>query len=74
MPINLHRADDPRPTISALLADPSVRQPLKAVLRRWLDRDPVDAAEDAGILALALERFADERCGRAWTSALPDGK
>lgn len=54
---------DPRPSIPALLADPTVRGPLKSVLRSWLGRDPVDAAEDAGLLALALERVADERCG-----------
>ena len=65
---------DPRPTIPELLADPSVRTPLKAVLRTWGERDPVDAAEDASILALALERLADERCGRAWSAATPDGR
>lgn len=54
---------DPRPTIPALLADPTIRSPLKAVLRSWTARDPVDAAEDAGLLALALERLADEHCG-----------
>jgi hypothetical protein len=59
-------AADPRPTVSALLADPAVRNPLKAVLRTWAARDPVDAAQDAGLLALALERVADERCGRRW--------
>jgi len=57
---------DPRPTVRALLADPTVRRPLKAVLRRWLNRDPVDAAQDAGLLALALERLADERCAAAF--------
>jgi hypothetical protein len=54
---------DPRPTIPALLADPAVRPPLKAVLRSWAPREPVAAAQDAGLLALALERLADERCG-----------
>jgi hypothetical protein len=56
---------DPRPTVRALLADPAVRRPLKAVLRSWQGRDPVDAAQDAGLLALALERLADERCAGA---------
>ena len=69
---NMDAAADPRPTIPALLADPSVRTPLKAVLRTWAERDPVDAAEDAGLLALALERLADERCGRAWSAIMPD--
>ena len=57
---------DPRPIVRALLADPAVRRPLKEVLRRWSDRDPVDAAQDAGLLALALERLADERCAAAF--------
>lgn len=64
---------DPRPSIGGLLADPSVRAPLKQVLRGWAIRDPIDAAEDAGLLALALERRADERCGASsrsgWTPA-----
>jgi hypothetical protein len=63
---------DPRPTVLALLADPSVRAPLKAVLRTWAERDPVDAAEDAGLLALALERLADERCGCSWSAIMSE--
>lgn len=51
---------DPRPSITTLLRDPAVRHPLKSVLRAWTQRDPVDAAEDAGLLALAFERRADE--------------
>lgn len=57
--MNRQPAQDPRPSIRALL-DPGVRRPLKAVLRAWTDRDPLDAAEDAGLLALALERRVDE--------------
>lgn len=60
---------DPRPSIQALLADPTVSTPLKVVLRTWSGRDPLDAACDAGLLALALERVADERCGRDIWSA-----
>lgn len=53
-----------RPTLDDLLNDPSVSYPLKAVLLVWLGRDPVDAANDAAVLAevmddraaLALER------------------
>lgn len=59
-------AQDPRPTVTALLADPSVRRPLKAVLGSWSGRDPVDAAQDAGLLALAFERLADEACAAAF--------
>lgn len=62
--MTLRHLDDPRPSIRALLADPSVRGPLKAVLRAWTDRDPLDAAEDAGLLALALERKVDEHLVR----------
>jgi len=62
---------DPRPSIRALLSDPGVRRPLKAVLRAWTDRDPMDAAEDAGLLALALERRADEHlvCAAVFSAA-----
>lgn len=55
---------DPRPRIGALLADPAVSASLKLVLKSWSTRDPMDAACDASLLALALERVADERCGR----------
>ena len=65
---------DPRPTVAALLSDPAVRSPLKAVLRSWVDRDPVDAAHDAGLLALAWERRADEACGRAWGRTTTGGE
>lgn len=54
---------DPRPRLGTLLSDPSVSLPLKSVLRTWSRRDPVDAARDAGLLAITLERLADERCG-----------
>ena len=62
---------DPRPTVQDLLADPAVRAPLKAVLRSWCDRDPVDASKDADLLALALERRAEEACGGAYTDGGP---
>lgn len=66
------RADrDPRPRPGALLADPSVSGALKSVLRLCSGRDPVDAARDAELLALTLERVADEQCGRwsVWEAA-----
>lgn len=62
---------DPRPSIAALLRDPAVRHPLKSVLRAWTERDPVDAAEDAGLLALAFERRADEAVTRGVARSLP---
>ncbi len=47
------RAD--RPTLEDLLDDPAVSYPLKAVLLVWLGRDPVDAANDAAILAAVMD-------------------
>lgn len=51
------------PQIAALLYDPAVSFPLKAVLREWMQRDPVDAARDAELLAAALEGWAALRTG-----------
>ncbi|MBX9707344.1 MAG: hypothetical protein K2X61_05355 [Caulobacteraceae bacterium] len=56
---------DARPSIDELVRDPAVRGPVKAVLRAWADRDPLDAAEDATLLAQALERAADEALAAA---------
>jgi len=56
-------AADRGPDVLSLLADPTVSRALKTVLRRWARRDPVDAAEDAHLLALAFGRLADARCG-----------
>jgi len=67
------RPRDPRPSVGALLADPAVRTPLKSVLRNWAGRDPLDAAEDSGLLALALERIADEAYGRSVWGQAPIG-
>lgn len=53
-------ARDPRPSVGELVRDPAVRGSVKAVLRAWADRDPLDAAKDATLLAQALERAADE--------------
>ena len=47
------RAD--RPTLEDLLDDPAVSYPLKAVLLVWLGRDPVDAANDAAVLAAVID-------------------
>ncbi|WP_029416481.1 hypothetical protein [Brevundimonas bacteroides] len=56
---------DARPSIDELVRDPAVRGSVKAVLRAWADRDPLDAAEDATLLAQALERAADEALAAA---------
>lgn len=42
------------PTVDDLLDDPAVSYPLKAVLLVWRSRDPVDAANDAALLAAVL--------------------
>lgn len=44
------------PTVEEVLRDPSASAWLKAALRSALARDPVDAANDAEILALLLDR------------------
>jgi hypothetical protein len=44
------------PTIDTILGDPAASFWLKAALRSSLSRDPVDAANDADILARVLER------------------
>lgn len=52
---NLH---DDLPSIDMVLRDPAVSHWLKAALRSALERDPVDAANDAEVLA----RLLDRRC------------
>lgn len=44
------------PTIEEVLLDPSASFWLKAALRSALARDPVDAANDAEVLVLLLDR------------------
>ena len=50
------RQEHELPTIEELLRDPSASFWLKAALRSALARDPVDAANDAEVLALLLHR------------------
>jgi hypothetical protein len=47
--------DGDLPTIDEILADPAASFWLKAALRSALSRDPVDAANDADVLAHVLE-------------------
>ncbi len=47
-----------RPAIDEILADPAASFWLKAALRSALSRDPVDAANDADVLA----RVLNDRC------------
>ena len=49
------RESSDRPTIEKILADPAASFWLKNALRSALRRDPVDAANDADVLARLLE-------------------
>ena len=44
----------------AIIADPAASDWLKRALREALDRDPVDAANDAEMLVEVLKRRADD--------------
>lgn len=48
---------DELPSIEQILADPAASKWLKAALRSGLSRDPVDAANDAEVLAKLLDRW-----------------
>ena len=48
------------PTIESVLADPSASKHLKEVLERWLERDPVDAVNDAEVLLCVLQKRLDQ--------------
>lgn len=50
--------------IEQVLADPAASFWLKACLRSALDRDPVDAANDADLLAQLLDRRCQEILSR----------
>lgn len=45
--------------IARVLNDPSVREPVKRYLCEALDRDPVDSAADAELIASLLSARAD---------------
>jgi len=51
--------------IRVLLQDPSISYWLRNALTSALERDPVDAAADAGLLSAVLDRRADEIAARA---------
>lgn len=48
------------PEIAAVLEDPAASFWLKAAIRSALDRDPVDAANDADLLSCLLARRCQE--------------
>jgi len=52
-------------TVADLLANPTVSFALKTVILTWEQRDPVDAANDARLLADLFVRRADEAV--SWT-------
>lgn len=51
------RQHDDLPTIEQILADPAASDWLRAALHWALSRDPVDAANDAEVLAKVLDRW-----------------
>jgi len=51
------REPEDLPTIEHILADPAASDWLKAALHSALSRDPVDAANDAEVLAKVLDRW-----------------
>ena len=51
--------------IRDLLNDPALSHWLRDAMLSALERDPVDAANDAGLLALVLDRRAGEVAARA---------
>ncbi len=48
------------PSLEDVLADPCVSYELKNTLRRWIERDPVDALADAELLCRVLYRRLDD--------------
>ena len=46
---------NPNSIAARIMSDPCASYPLKEALARFLDRDPVDALNDAEALALALK-------------------
>jgi 3'-phosphoadenosine 5'-phosphosulfate (PAPS) 3'-phosphatase len=52
--------DDDGPSVEQVLADPAASSWIKQALESALPRDPVDAANDAEVLA----RLLDSRCRR----------
>lgn len=54
----------PVPTIAEVIADPSIRFRLKKWLQEAIDADPVDAYQDALLLAEVLKRRLNEKPGR----------
>lgn len=53
------------PTIADLLSDPAASHWLKDSLQRALQRDPVDCANEAEVLAAVLSQRADESLASA---------
>ena len=48
------------PSVRAVLEDPAASEALKSVIRNWLQRDPVDAANDADVLAAVFEAYSTD--------------
>ena len=56
--------------IRDLLNDPALSHWLRDAMLSALERDPVDAANDAGLLALVLDRRAGEVAARAMAQVI----
>lgn len=66
---DLRQATDIAPTFRSVLADPAARFAVKAVVTSWRDRDWLDAAGDARVIARVFEAEADRLMGRvSWPS------
>lgn len=65
-PLELRGAEPILPTITQVLADPAASFWIKQTLTSALSRDPVDAANDADLVA----RLLDKRCREAFDEPL----
>lgn len=56
--------------LKVMAADPALSHWFKNALTQALERDPVDAANDAGLLALVLDKRANELLASAAALAI----
>lgn len=58
------KSEQKLPTIAEVIADPCIHFRLKRWLAEALNADPVDACQDAELLAKLLERRLTEKIGK----------